>query len=214
MGSDPMYEAQMFDLPGVDYVALGHIHKHQVLHYASPPVVYAGSIDRIDFGEEQEDKGWVLVDLPEKGRAEWEFRKVAARPFLTIDAKVESDNATEDVVRAIARCGERIDDAVVKLRIDVSPERSAELREDELRAQLKSAYYIAPFERTSPVRVRNRWGTTDAAIQSAGPLEALSLYLEHQKVDAERREVLLRHARGLIGEDECVAEHALTAESA
>ena len=165
MGSDPMYEAQMFDLPGVDYVALGHIHKHQVLHYASPPVVYAGSIDRIDFGEEQEDKGWVLVDLPAKGRAEWEFRKVAARPFLTIDAKVESDNATEDVVRAIARCGERIDDAVVKLRIDVSPERSAELREDDLRAQLKSAYYIAPFERTSPVRVRNRWGTTDAAIQ-------------------------------------------------
>jgi exonuclease SbcD len=213
MGSDPMYEATTFDLPGVDYVALGHIHKHQVLHYASPPVVYAGSIDRIDFGEEDEEKGWVLVDLPEKGHAEWEFRKVAARPFLTIDARVESDNATEDVVRAIARCGERVDDAVVKLRIDVAPERAVELREDDIRAHLKSAYYIAPIERTSQQRARNRWGTTDAAIQQAGPLEALAVYLEHQNVDAQRRDVLLRHARGLIGEGDC--SHAeLTAESA
>ena len=31
MGSDPMYDLQTFDLPGVDFVALGHIHKHQVL---------------------------------------------------------------------------------------------------------------------------------------------------------------------------------------
>jgi len=218
MGSDPMYEVGTFDLPGVDYVALGHIHRHQALHYASPPIVYAGSIDRIDFGEEHEDKGWVLVDVPEKGHAEWEFHKVAARPFLTIEAKVESDNATEDVVRAIARCADRVQDAVVKLRIDVAPDRAAELREDDIRGHLKTAYYIAPFERTSPQRPRNRWGVTDAAIQSAGPLDVLALYLEHQKVDAERREVLLRHARGLVGDDKCLldgdAGAPLTAESA
>jgi exonuclease SbcD len=214
MGSDPMYDVSTFDLPGVDYVALGHIHKHQALHYSSPPIVYAGSIDRIDFGEEHEDKGWVYVEIPEKGRAEWHFLKVAARRFLTIDAKVESDNATEDVVRAIARCGDQLTDAVVKLRIDVPHERAAELREDELRAHLKPAYYLTPFEHSSAQRPRSRWGTAGTAIQRAGPLEALTLYLEHQKVDAERRDVLLRHARSLIGEDECVAEAPLSAESA
>jgi exonuclease SbcD len=198
MGSDPMYEPQTFDLPGIDYVGLGHIHKHQVIHQAPPPIVYAGSIDRVDFGEEGEDKGWVLVEIGEKGRAEWEFRKVKARPFLTIEAKVESDNATQDVVRAIVRCADRLPDAIVKLRIDVPPERVVELRDDEIRAELKAAYFVAPLERTSRQRARNRWGAAAAAIQRAGPLEALGMYLEHQNVPAERRDVLLRYARALM----------------
>ncbi|MBV9577150.1 MAG: exonuclease SbcCD subunit D [Chloroflexi bacterium] len=202
MGSDPMYDLQTFDLPSIDYVALGHIHKHQVLNYAAPQVVYAGSIDRVDFGEQDEAKGWVLVELSptEKGRAEFEFRSVKARPFLTIEARVESENATEDVVRAIARHASVLDNAVVRVRIDVPPERASELRDDDIRAQLKSAYYVAPLERTSQQRPRGRWGGAAAAIQRAGPLEALSLYLEHQRVEAPRRETLLRYARALMAD--------------
>src|SRR5205807_8671053 len=111
-------------------------------------------------------------------------------------------NATEDVVRAIARHASALDNAVVRVRIDIPPERSGELRDDEIRAQLKSAYYIAPFERTNRGRVRNRWGNAGAAIQRAGPLEALTLYLDHQKVDPSRRDTLLRYARALMTEDE------------
>jgi DNA repair protein SbcD/Mre11 len=214
MGSDPMYDLQTFDLPGIDYVALGHIHKHQVLHYATPPVVYAGSIDRVDFGEQDEAKGWVYVEIPTKAKAEFEFRPVQARPFLTIEAKVESDNATEDVVRAIARQAAALDNAVVRVRIDIPPERVPELREDDLRAHLKSAYYIAPFERTNRGRIRNRWGDAAATIQRAGPLEALTLYLEHQKVDLARRDVLLRYARALMSSEEDPAFFMKPAETA
>jgi exonuclease SbcD len=202
MGSDPMYDLQTFDLPGIDYVALGHIHKHQVLHYSSPPVVYPGSIDRVDFGEQDEAKGWVYAEIPEKGRAEWEFRQVRARPFLTIDARVESDNATEDVVRAIARCSAQLTDAIVRVRIDVPPERAGEVRDDDIRLHLQGAYYVAPFERTNRQRPRSRWGAAGTAIRQAGPLEALSLYLEHQKVDAARRETLLRYARALMDQED------------
>jgi exonuclease SbcD len=201
MGGDPMYDLQTFDLPGIDYVALGHIHKHQVLHYASPQVVYAGSLDRVDFGEQDEPKGWVYIEIGEKGHAEFQFQPIKARPFLTIEAKVESDNATEDVVRAIARHSAELDDAIVRVRIDVAPERAGELREDEIRAQLKAAYFVAAFERTSRIRARNRWGNAGVALQRAGPLEALSLYLEHQKVDVPRRETLLRYARALMADE-------------
>jgi DNA repair protein SbcD/Mre11 len=206
MGTDPMYDLATFDLPGIDFVALGHIHKHQVLRRTDGPVVYAGSIDRVDFGEQNEDKGWVYVEIPGKGKAEWEFRKVAARPFLTIEAVVESDNATEDVVRAIVRQADRLPNAVVRVRIDVPPERVGELRDDEIRAQLKSAYYVAPFERTGRQRPRGRWGNTGPAIQRAGPMEALALYLEHQKVEPERRATLVRYAQTLMNEDEFVGE--------
>jgi DNA repair protein SbcD/Mre11 len=205
MGSDPMYDLRTFDLPHVDFVALGHIHKHQALSYASPQVVYAGSIDRVDFGEQDEEKGWVYVEIQEKGKADWDFRRVRARPFLTIEATVESENATEDVVRAIARHADQLREAVVRVRIDIPPERVGELRDEDIRAQLKGAYYVAPLERTSPQQVRSRWGAAGVAIQRAGPLEALALYLEHQKVDADRRETLLRYARALMADEAEVA---------
>jgi exonuclease SbcD len=202
MGSDPMYDLRTFDLPGVDYVALGHIHKHQALAYGDPPIVYAGSLDRVDFSEEQEEKGWVYVEILEKGRAEWQFRKVQARPFVIVDARVESDNPTEDVVKAIARVGESLRDAVVKLRIDVPPERLAELRDEDIRIQLKTAYYVAPIERNVRRRTRHRWGDAGASIQHARPLDALATYLERQNVEPERRDLLLSYARALLDTDE------------
>jgi DNA repair protein SbcD/Mre11 len=203
MGNDPMYDLQTVDLPNLDYIALGHIHKHQALTYAQPPVVYSGSIDRVDFGEENEDKGWVLVEIPEKGRAEWQFRKVDARPFLTIDAHVDADtaNATEEVIKAIALAAHKLPDAVVKVRIDIVPERIGELREDDIRAQLKGAYYVAPLERTLRQRPRNRWGAVGSSIQRAGPLEALGLFLDHQRVAPEKKDVLLRYARALLHDE-------------
>jgi exonuclease SbcD len=176
-------------------------------------VVYAGSIDRVDFGEQLEEKGWVYIELPEKGKADWAFRKVKARPFLTIEAVVESDNATEDVVRAIARCADQLDNAIVKLRIDVPPERVGELRDDDIRTQLKGAYYVTPFERTSRQRPRSRWGNAGPTIQRAGPIEALTLYLEHQKVDKDRRETLVRYAQTLMGEEPEAINSVLSSQS-
>lgn len=198
MGSDPVYDLSTFDLPGVDYVALGHIHKHQVLAYGDPPVVYPGSIDRVDFGEEGEDKGWVYVEVPEKGRANPEFRRVNARPFVTIDARVTGENPTEDVVRAIARKGNLIPDAVVKLRIDVPAERLPELRDDDIRAQLKGAFFLAPIERNVQRQTRQRVTLGGMGIQHAPPLDALSIYLAEKQLDPERREILLRYARHLV----------------
>jgi exonuclease SbcD len=201
MGADPMYDLGTFTLPNIDYVALGHIHKHQALAYGDPPIVYSGSIDRVDFGEEKEDKGWILVDVPEKGHAEWQFRKVDARPFVTIDAQVLGENATEDVVKAIARQADRLANAVVKLRIEVAPERLAELRDDDIRAQLKGAFYVAPVERNVQKRTRDRWGNLAEGIQQAQPIDALAHYLEQRKVDPERRDLLLAYARALIAND-------------
>ena len=66
----------------LDYVALGHIHKHQSLSPgdSQPPAVYPGSIERIDFGEVNEKKGFVLADIA-KGHTDWEFIKLETRRY-------------------------------------------------------------------------------------------------------------------------------------
>ena len=91
-----------------DYVALGHVHRHQTLT-RNPPVVYAGSIERVDFGEERDEKGFVVVEIdPSKLRGErcagFEFVAVDVRPMLTIDVEVRAgEDPTDATVAAIAR---------------------------------------------------------------------------------------------------------------
>jgi exonuclease SbcD len=90
--------------PCFDYVALGHVHCHQNLNKSNdPPVIYPGSIERVDFSEEKEDKGYVMVEL-EKGNVEWEFCSLPVRTFRTIEVDLsKSDDPQEVLLKAIAK---------------------------------------------------------------------------------------------------------------
>ena len=93
LGTDHVLLRSAVALDCFEYVALGHIHRHQVLG-RSPHVVYSGSLQRIDFGEERDDKGFCLFDLDLCGPArraydvDFEFRRVNARRFHTINVKL------------------------------------------------------------------------------------------------------------------------------
>ena len=100
--------------PAFDYVALGHIHKHQVLS-DSPPVVYAGSLERLDFGEEADDKGFYIVEIEpdkqtSKRRVSFDFHAVTGRRFLTININTEPGDTdpTSTVLRAIGEHGDKV----------------------------------------------------------------------------------------------------------
>jgi DNA repair protein SbcD/Mre11 len=54
-GNDPMLMPSQLAIAPFDYVALGHLHRHQNLNSSGyPAVVYSGSIERIDFGERKQ----------------------------------------------------------------------------------------------------------------------------------------------------------------
>lgn len=100
--------------PCFDYVALGHVHKHQNLNKSNdPPVIYPGSIERVDFSEEKEDKGYVMIDL-EKGKADWEFCPLPVRTFRTIEIDLsKQDDPQKVLLKGIAKYD--IQDNVVRL---------------------------------------------------------------------------------------------------
>jgi exonuclease SbcD len=49
------------------YIAYGHIHKPQAMHGAEH-IRYAGSVDRMDFGEMNDEKSVTLIEIGDKGR--------------------------------------------------------------------------------------------------------------------------------------------------
>ncbi|MCS7264346.1 MAG: exonuclease SbcCD subunit D [Armatimonadetes bacterium] len=117
---EPVVPPSTLRNPKFAYVALGHIHRHQAFDDFSPPIVYAGSLGRLDFGEEKQPKGFVMVELEQTQRgqwiANWEFIQTPTRPFVTIKVDVRnSNNPFQSVAEAIGKS--QIDGAVVKVQI-------------------------------------------------------------------------------------------------
>ncbi|MFC1928657.1 exonuclease SbcCD subunit D [Chloroflexota bacterium] len=190
--------------PAFDYVALGHIHKRQVLS-ENPPVVYAGSLERVDFGEEEDEKGFYLVEIePDKQTGKrlvsFEFHPVSGRSFLTISVNIESEDAdpTAVVLSTITEQTDRVRDAIVRLQISLPAEVEGHLRDNDIRDALKEAYY---FTIAKDIRreARLRLGATWAA-EGVTPLEALKTYLEAKKVAPAQAKLLLEYGEKLIQE--------------
>lgn len=124
------------------YVALGHVHRHQTLG-SHPPIVYAGSPERVDFGEERESKGYVMVDLePAAGSgwdARWTFEPLPTRPFKTLKFAPRTEDPMEETRRFIERNQADIDGAIVRMAIAIPVEREDQVRVDEIRRWLQAA---------------------------------------------------------------------------
>jgi exonuclease SbcD len=183
-----------------DYVALGHIHYHQDLNVRSyPPVVYSGSIERIDFGEEGDPKGFCWVQL-ERGATTYEFVELNARPFVTIRVDVRGEaNPTQAVIDEIARYD--IEEAVVRVEIKIGPESEPLLRDREIEAALTPAAFVAAIRRDIDYPVRARLGVERP--EGLGPIELLERYLAAKGIDPQRIELLkLRGISLFTGEDQ------------
>lgn len=190
--------------PAFDYIALGHIHRRQVLSQ-NPPVVYAGSLERLDFGEEEDDKGFYLVEInPDKetGKREvsFAFHQITGRRFLTVNINIESQdiNPTATVLKAITEQQDKISDAIVRLQISLPAEQHGQLRDNDIRDVLKDAYYstiIKDIQREARLRLGN-WTAEELT-----PVEALKKYLEARKdLSRERAKLLLEYGERLIQE--------------
>lgn len=161
-----------------DYVALGHVHRHQNLNPSNnPPVIYPGSIERVDFSEEKEDKGYVLIEL-EKGKAEWQFCPLPVRPFCTINVNlVEEADPEAALLKAIKK--KTINDAVVRLIYKVRSDQLDLIDNSTIHQALSEAhsYTIRPELASQLARPR----LPELGVGSSmNPMDALKTYLESQ----------------------------------
>jgi exonuclease SbcD len=198
IGRDVVVLKSLLADPAWDYVALGHIHKHQELNGgAQPPIVYPGSLERIDFGEEGERKGFVLVEL-EKGRAAWEFVPVEARRFVTVRLDVtSSDDPMAQILDELE--AHPLSEAVVRLIIKATEAQEPLLDDRPIRQALREASYIASIARDIDRAQRHRLGGVSA--EELTPRQALELYLDSKQTPEPRKAELLRYAEAIFREE-------------
>jgi len=188
-----------------DYVALGHIHKQQTLAQ-HPPVVYPGSIQRIDFSEEHDDKGFMLIEIDiTKPRGErimsCDFVQVDARQMLTIDVKtMAGENPTDAALEVAGKfAGEGLEDSIVRMRISMEADQEPAFSEARVRQALTAAFHLAGIERTVHRERRTRLGPEDA--EKMPPMLALRRYLESRNTAEARETVLVDYAERLLREE-------------
>ena len=215
LGADFVLPASLVKDNRLDYVALGHIHKPQNLNgpgpdpkdktaYMHPPVIYPGSIERVDFGEAKDDKFFVIADVA-KGKTQVEWRKLTGvRPFIDRRAVLKSsENVTEKLISALPKA-EKLQDAIVRLTVEYPREWDTLIDDAALRQHAENAFEFHLVKRPQfESRIRIAEGQVASSLS---PLDLLDQYWKAAKVDkAEDVDALQKLAQEILsGEEESV----------
>jgi len=185
--------------PCFDYVALGHVHKHQNLNKSNdPPVIYPGSIERVDFSEEKEDKGYVMIEL-ERGKVQWEFCPLPARRFRTIEVDIsKADDPQAALMKAIAKYD--IQDNVVRLIYKLRSEQLDLIDNTSLHTALSAAHTHSIQPELLSQLARPRIPELSAS-SSIDPMEALKTYLNNREDLKDIAASMLEAAQKLLADD-------------
>ena len=194
LGHDLTLSEGLVSDPRFDYVALGHIHKHQVLN-EQPPVVYSGSIERIDFGEAGEAKGYVLAEVS-RGHTRWRFMPLETRRFVDLFVSAKNADTFMDDIMAQLPEAERVAGAICRVQIEFAQEHEALLDEKLIRDHFAEAFDLRLLKhRLGSEKSRLPSGL---AIETLSPYELLEFYWRYKERPDTEIDALLALARDVL----------------
>lgn len=181
----------------LDYVALGHIHKHQTVHEGHPPAVYPGSIERIDFGEVREKKGFVMAQIS-KGNTEWQFVKLHTRRFVDLEIVTESSETfMADVMRQLPEPDE-VAGAVCRVRLSYPRDWEPLVDELAISARFSEALSLQ-IQKNRQMDNRARLGDT-IGVENLSPEELLAQYWRTIDMDSAEMEAMQKLAKEVFND--------------
>lgn len=111
-------DLEIFNKSNVAAVVLGHLHKYQILN-SNPLVFYTGSTQRIDFNEERQPKGFVVLDVNGTNVTN-EYIEVESQKFHTSKHKFDNEAlATSLIVDDLKKDAKKIKDAIVRVQVEM-----------------------------------------------------------------------------------------------
>ncbi|MBI5352180.1 MAG: exonuclease SbcCD subunit D [Chloroflexi bacterium] len=199
LGNDLALSGSLVKNPKFSYVAMGHIHKPQDVNDGfQPPVVYPGSIERVDFGEAKEYRFFVIAHI-EKGkdtRVEW-IELTGVRKFIDRRRVLVSNENVNKTLKDALPSPKEMSGAIVRLSVEYPREWDALIDETALRKYTEGTFEFHLVKRPqSETRLGDREGLI---LTSLSPLDLLAQYFVAAKVD--NVEPLQKLAQEIISED-------------
>ncbi|MFC1651672.1 exonuclease SbcCD subunit D [Patescibacteria group bacterium] len=189
-----------------DYIALGHMHKFQELS-KEPLAIYPGSLEKVDFGEKKQKKGFVIIDLPQKKDKEGigtsikpanhKFYPTSKRKFIELEFNLEKLKDPNEILTEIEKQKTKLDDAIVKIILTGTKSDLNQLDHSRLNELLKSTHDYIP----STKLVDRKKARSELTVEVT-PLKALEEYLKLTKTPKDKAGELKKRAQELIKEIE------------
>lgn len=181
-----------------DYVALGHIHRFQDLNPgAHPPVVYPGSIERVDFGEVNEEKGYIIAEI-EKGHCKYKWHKLPIRKFIDRSVILEDEIDVNEKLLAALPAQEELKDAIVRLKVTYPQGYEVLIDEARLHSYAKGAFEFKIQKNTvSSARSRLPDGLETSNLSQS---DLLDLFWKEKHEEESDREKLHLLAQEIISQ--------------
>jgi exonuclease SbcD len=197
LGSDLVLPGSLVRDPRFNYVALGHIHKPQNLNKgAQPPVIYPGSIERVDFGEVKDKKYFVIADVEAGRDTQVEWHELSGRRFYDRRVSLKSDkDISERLLKALPSEADMAD-AIVRMVIEYPAEWEPLINEVELRQAAEQCFEFHLVRK--PQREARLRLPSDKAISSLTTLALLDVYWRSLNVDGGEVGELEKLAREVI----------------
>ena len=183
----------------LDYVALGHIHKHQSLgpRDQHPPIVYPGSIERIDFGEARETKGFVLAEVG-KGQTDWGFVPLDTRRFIDLQPDTpQQDTFMTDIMNQLP-AADAVRGAICRLRLTYPTDWEPLLDEKRIYDSFAEAFSLQ-IQKHRLSQDRARLPDT-VALESLSPLALLETYWQSKAYDKDEIAAMRALAKEVLTE--------------
>jgi exonuclease SbcD len=210
LGSDFILSASILKDPRIDYVALGHIHKAQNLNgpgpepedkreSLQPPVVYSGSIERVNFGEIAEKKYFITAKV-ERGKTSIKWNELTGiRPFIKRSIVVQDLNdVTAQIINQLPS-QEKLKNAVVHINIEYPVDAEKFINETEIRAYGSIAF---DFRLTKTARKQSRSRIAqNENVANLTNFELLDIYLDSQKFESIDHNKLVAMANSIFSQE-------------
>jgi exonuclease SbcD len=199
LGQDLVLSGSLVRDSRLDYVAMGHIHKPQNLNEGGyPPVIYPGSIERVDFGEAQDDKFFIIAQV-ERGKTQVEWRQLKdIRPFVDRMLRLDSQDQINARLREALPSPEGMESAIVRLTVEYPRDWEALIDDAALREYASPAFEFHLVKRPL-VEARIRL-PDDQSMGGLGPVELLDIYWRASHTGKKERGQLVELAKKVIQE--------------
>lgn len=200
LGNDLVLSGSLVKDPRLDYVALGHIHKPQNLNEnAHPPVIYPGSIERVDFGEAKDKKFFIIANI-DKGETKVEWRELTGiRPFVDRFLELKSDKDITEQLKSALPASEKLTDAIVRLVVEYPRAWDTLIDEPALRTHTAKSFEFHLVKRPQ-VESRIRL-PADQTVSSLSPLELVEQYWLTLHTDEDEIKTLQQMAIEIISNE-------------
>lgn len=201
LGNDIILPGSMVKNPVFSYTALGHIHKAQDLNEGSqPPVIYPGSIERVDFGEIRDDKFFVIAEIEQGQPTRVKWHKLNGRKFIDRYIKVQNAELAMAQIRSALPAPQEMEGAVMRLMIEYPREWESMIDESEIRRTCQGTMELHLIRKAqSEARLRL---PEDQSINSLSHIDLLEIFWKSIDLDTEELDTMKKIAGEIIREEE------------